>query len=72
LHDAVSAERVGTPAVGVMTSAFVDGAQLMASALGAAGYAFAVIDHPIASATDDELAARARATLDQARELLSP
>ena len=53
-----------------MTDAFVSGAALMASALGAPGYAFAVIGHPISSATDDELAAKAEATLDEAARLL--
>jgi hypothetical protein len=72
LHDAVSGERVGTPAVGVMTSAFVDGAELMAAALGVPGYRFAVISHPISSASDAELEAKARATLAQARDLLAP
>ena len=66
----MSAERAGTPAVAVMTSAFVDGARLMATALGAPGYPFVVIDHPIASSTDDELAAKARAAIAQAAELL--
>jgi hypothetical protein len=33
-------------------------------------YKFAVIDHPISSATDDRLADYARATLEQARRLL--
>jgi hypothetical protein len=54
-----------------MTSAFVDGAELMAAALGVPGYRFAVISHPISSASDAELEAKARATLDQARHLLS-
>jgi hypothetical protein len=53
-----------------MTDAFVDGAALMARALGADGYGFAVITHPIASASDDELHAKARATADQAARLL--
>ena len=53
-----------------MTSAFVDGAELMASALGSPGYAFAVIGHPISSATDEELAAKAADTLAQAHALL--
>jgi hypothetical protein len=66
----VSGERVGTPSVGVMTSAFVDGAELMATALGVGGYRFAVIGHPISSATDAELEAKARDTLGQARRLL--
>ena len=72
MHDAVSAELAGTPSVAVMTSAFVDGAQLMATALGAAGYGFAVIDHPIASASSEQLDARARAALGQAWLLLAP
>ena len=68
----MTAERAGTPAVAVMTSAFVDGARLMATALGAPGYRFVVIDHPIASATDAELAARAELTVTQATDLLRP
>ena len=61
---------MGTPAVGIMTSAFVDGAELMATALGVPGYRFAVIDHPIAASTDSELADKADVTLEQAYELL--
>jgi hypothetical protein len=34
------------------------------------GYGFAVIGHPISSASDAELAEYARATIAQARELL--
>ena len=66
----MSGERVGTPSVGVMTTAFVDGAELMAQALGLPGYQFAVIAHPISSASDTELEAKARATLEQAHRLL--
>ena len=66
----MSGERVGTPAVGIMTSAFVDGAELMAAALGVRGYAFAVISHPISSASDAELETKARDALEQARHLL--
>ena len=68
----MSGERAGTPAVGVMTSAFVDGGELMAAALGVPGYRFAVIGHPISSASDTELEAKARAALEQARDLLAP
>lgn len=66
----MAGERAGTPSVGIMTTGFVDGAALMARALGMEGYAFAVIDHPISSATDEALAERARATLAQAAGLL--
>jgi hypothetical protein len=53
-----------------MTDAFVDGAELMATALGMPGYRFAVIGHPISSATDSELRAKARETLEQAADIL--
>jgi hypothetical protein len=63
LHDAISCERVGTPAVGVMTSNFVSAAELMAQVLGMPGYAFSVIDHPVSSASDQELEARVLQTM---------
>ncbi len=66
----MSFERAGTPAVGVMTDAFVDGAERMARACGAENYGFAVIAHPISSADDDELLGRAEAILEQADELV--
>jgi hypothetical protein len=68
----VSAERLGTPAVAVMTDAFTGGAELMAAALGVAGYPFAIIRHPIASATDAQLEDKARRTIEQALRLLIP
>ena len=58
------------PAVGVMTSRFVSAAELMSRVLGMPDYPFAVIEHPISSASDEQLAARARATIEQARLLL--
>jgi len=66
----VAGERVGTPAAAVITTGFVDGAELMSSALGLPGYPFVVIPHPISSATDDELRAKAADTLRQAASLL--
>ncbi len=63
-------ERAGVPAVGVMTSAFVDGAELMAHACGAPDYRFAVIEHPISSATDADLLERAGEIVRQAEELV--
>ena len=53
-----------------MTSAFADGAALMAGALGVPGFSFGVISHPISSATDAELEAKALDTLEQAARLL--
>lgn len=54
---------MGTPAVGVMTSNFISAAELMAKVLGMPGYDFAVIDHPVSSATDEELEAKALQTM---------
>jgi hypothetical protein len=42
-----------------MTEAFVSAAELMGQVLGADGYPFVVIDHPISSATTEQLEARA-------------
>jgi hypothetical protein len=58
------------PAIGVMTTRFVSAAELMCRVLGMPGYQFAVIDHPISSASDERLAEYARATMDQAHRLL--
>lgn len=54
----------------VMTTRFVTAAELMSRVLGFPGYEFAVIPHPISSATDDGLRAAAEAALGQARRLL--
>jgi hypothetical protein len=53
-----------------MTSRFVSAAELMARVLGMPGFRFAVIDHPISSASDAQLADYARATVEQARGML--
>jgi hypothetical protein len=53
-----------------MTTRFVSAAELMARVLGFPGYEFAVIPHPISSATDDNLRDMAAAAITQARRLL--
>jgi hypothetical protein len=58
------------PAVGVMTARFVSAAELMARVLGMPGYRFAVIGHPLSSASDERLAEFARATVEQALGML--
>ena len=66
----MAAERLGVPALAVVTTRFASAAELMSRVLGMPGYRFAVIDHPISSATDAELKAMAAATIAQVRELL--
>ena len=44
-----------------MTEKFVSAAELMGSVLGAPGYPFITIEHPVSSASPDQLERRARA-----------
>lgn len=53
-----------------MTTRFESAAELMCRVLGMPDYKFAVIGHPISSASDEQLLAFAQATVDQARGLL--
>jgi hypothetical protein len=53
-----------------MTSMFVSAADTMARALGAEGYRYIVIEHPISSASPEALAARARTAVSEAAAIL--
>ena len=53
-----------------MTTQFTSAAELMCRVLGMPDYAFGVIDHPVSSAGDADLEARARAIVEQARTML--
>jgi len=64
-------EERGLPSAAVMTTAFVDAAELMGRVLGADGYPFVVIEHPVASASADQLRDRGRRTADRCAELLT-
>lgn len=54
----------------VMTTRFVSAAELMARVLGFPGYQFAVIPHPISSASDEALREMATTAIAQLRPLL--
>ncbi len=54
----------------VMTTRFVSAAELMARVLGFPGYQFAVIAHPISSASNEMLRDMAASAAVQARRLL--
>jgi sensor domain CHASE-containing protein len=53
-----------------MTERFVSAAELMSRVLGMRGYPFAVISHPVSSATDDGLRDMAKIAANVARNLL--
>jgi len=53
-----------------MTTRFVSAAETMSRVLGMPDYAFSTIEHPVSSATDAELKARARQAIEQGCKLL--
>ena len=53
-----------------MTERFVSAAETMSRVLGRPGYGFSTIAHPVSSASDADLAARARAAIEQGCKLL--
>jgi len=53
-----------------MTERFASAAEMMSRVLGQPGYAFAVIEHPVSSASDARLAALAKVALEQGSRLL--
>lgn len=53
-----------------MTTRFVSAAELMAQVLGFAGYEFAVIPHPISSASDEALRGMAETAVREVGRLL--
>ena len=66
----MTAERLGVPAIAVMTERFVSAAALMSRVLGMEGYQFAVIPHPVSSASDEELRGMAKLAIGQIQRLL--
>ena len=65
------AERLGLPAAGIMTTKFVSAAEVMARVLGADGYSFIAIEHPISSASSEDLSRQARKAVAESIEILS-
>ena len=70
MHDSIIGERLGIPSVGIMTTQFVTAAELMGRVLGAEGHPLVAIDHPISSASADELNEQARKAVDQSVVIL--
>ena len=54
-----------------MTTEFVSAAELMSRVLGAEDHPFIVIDHPVSSATPEQLFERARMTVVDASAILT-
>ena len=71
MHDAISAETRGIPAVAVMTDRFVPSARAVAELNGLPDYPFVVIGHPIANDGDEELRRKAEAVVTRIAALLT-
>jgi alkanesulfonate monooxygenase SsuD/methylene tetrahydromethanopterin reductase-like flavin-dependent oxidoreductase (luciferase family) len=67
----MSAEKLGIPAVAVITDRFEASARAMAEANGMATYPFAIIAHPIAGNTDEELRDKAEVAVQALVPLLT-
>ncbi len=65
MHDTVSLEIQGTPAVFIASNAFVDAADAQARALGLPDVRRVFVPHPIQDATDEEMRAKADAIIDE-------
>lgn len=70
MHDAISAERLGIPAAGVMTHRFLPTARAMAQFLGLPDYPVVRIAHPISNNTEAELLRKAEEVVEQLQTLL--
>ncbi len=66
----MAGEKLGIPSIGVMTTKFVSAADLMSRVLGADGFSFVTIDHPISSATPDMLSDCARQAAETGAKIL--
>ena len=61
---------MGIPSISIMTSKFVSAAEMMSRALGAEKYPFVIINHPISSASKDELKLQASIALKEGVNLI--
>ncbi len=71
MHDAVAAERLGIPAVGIMTDRFEKSAKIVSSLNGLPDYPFVMIPHPVANNDDAMLRQKAADVAPRIVELLT-
>ncbi len=69
--DGILLERRGIPVAAICTDLFVPNGKAIAEAHGAPDYPFALVPHPLASATATELAREAKEVLSDLLRLLT-
>ncbi len=69
--DGILLERRGVPAAAICTELFVPNGKAIAEAHGAPDYPFALVPHPLASASPAELGREAKEVLSEVLRLLT-
>jgi hypothetical protein len=70
VHDGITFEQLGKPALVICTRPFEATGRMIASTLGLPDYAFALVDHPIGSRTLNEIKTRALGAYEQGVAIL--
>jgi hypothetical protein len=70
MRDGISLESLGVPTAIIVTTEFVNECVTQRAALGMEDIEPVVVDHPLSSCTDDEIAARAVQAAGQVRRIL--
>jgi len=68
--DGILMEQRGIPAAAICTDLFIPNARAIAEAHGASGYPCVLVPHPLASASQEELAREAKSALPEVLRLL--
>ena len=68
--DSILLEREGIPAISIVTDAFIETGNIMASNWGIPGFRFLSVPHPVANLNDEELDQRANDVVNEVVELL--
>ena len=69
IRDAIALEELGLPTAPIITTEFVNETRLTRAAVGMPALRPVVIDHPVSSITDEEVAARVQVIAVQAQEV---
>jgi len=68
--DSILLEKQGVPAISIVTDAFVETGNVMASNWGIPGFRFLSVPHPVANLNDEALEQRAKDVVNEVVELL--
>jgi hypothetical protein len=71
MHDGVHLEQLGVPTAVIVTETFLHEAHVQRAALGMEDIDPVVIEHPLSTISDDEIAARAAAAAPRVKRILT-